>query len=95
MCLRHVDRLGSHGALQVHHVVEIQNGGEDTKENIWVVCTSCHKLIHHQRTYLNNHFKGTYTISDLEKDMEHDNVPENVKERLRLLFAKNRSANNA
>ena len=57
LCLRHRDMLGRRGVLEIHHVNEIQVGGEDTVENIWVLCTSCHSLVHHQRTYLFDHFK--------------------------------------
>ena len=54
MCERKAHHLGE-GKLNSHHVVEIAKGGEDEPDNIWVVCTSCHRLIHHQRTYINQH----------------------------------------
>ena len=49
-------RLGTHETLEIHHKIEINDGGQDIKENILVVCTHCHKLIHHVRTYMNDHF---------------------------------------
>ncbi len=55
LCMRPKDRLGINEVLLPHHIVEIQDGGEDVPENIWIVCTACHSVIHHQRTYLNNH----------------------------------------
>ena len=58
MCCRHRSKLGNGGSLEVHHVEEISSGGGDIPENIWVVCTSCHRMIHHFRVYLNDHFIG-------------------------------------
>jgi len=55
MCGRKRNRLVTNETLEVHHVHEIAKGGPDTPENIWVLCTSCHSLVHHQRTYLNYH----------------------------------------
>ena len=88
LCLRPGHRLGSRGVLDVHHVIEIQDGGDDTKENIWVVCTSCHRLIHHQRTYLNSHLKAHYSKAELERDMKTFNIPFETKEVMRRLFDK-------
>lgn len=55
LCMRPKDRLGKHEVLLPHHIIEVQYGGIDDPENIWVVCSACHALIHHQRTYLNSH----------------------------------------
>lgn len=93
MCLRHGDRLGSRGALEVHHVVEINCGGEDVPENIWVICTSCHKLIHHQRTYLNIHLKDQYSLAELKKDMDHYGVPESMRGVMERIFNKQEAVN--
>lgn len=30
-------------ASQVHHILEIVNGGEDNEENLLAVCDDCHK----------------------------------------------------
>ena len=56
-CLRTLERLGDNEALEVHHVVPIKDGGQDKLENIWVVCTTCHKEIHHRRVYFNGHME--------------------------------------
>lgn len=32
--------------LEAQHGVEFQDGGEPTRENIWILCTACHKLVH-------------------------------------------------
>lgn len=55
LCRRPKDRLGTNETLTSHHVIEIQEHGPDVPENIWVLCTSCHTLVHHQRTYLRDH----------------------------------------
>jgi ribosomal protein L34E len=57
LCLRKENELPPRESLEGHHVIEFQDGGGDTKDNTWVVCTSCHVLIHHQRTYL-GHYKS-------------------------------------
>lgn len=79
MCERPVDRLGDFESLEVHHVKEIHCGGEDTPENIWCVCTPCHKQIHHNRVYLNDHHKNRMTKAHLVELMDRDNVPDSVR----------------
>ena len=86
ICLRPLNRLGSRGILEVHHVVEIGCGGKDIPENISVVCTCCHKWIHHQRTYLNIHLKDMYSVSELKKDMEKYGVPVSMRETMERVF---------
>lgn len=93
MCLRPSTRLGSRGILEIHHVTEIQAGGEDTPQNIWVVCTSCHRLIHHQRTYLNDHPQRHYSIQDLQVDMDRNNVPKGAQGQLKRIFKLQEAAN--
>lgn len=60
MCMRPKKRLMTNEVLISHHVHEIGKGGPDIPENIWVVCSSCHHLIHHQRTYLNEHYASLW-----------------------------------
>lgn len=66
-CLRTEDQLGDGECLESHHIIEIKDGGEDNPQNIWVVCTACHKMIHHRRTYLYRHLRKFY---DAHKRME-------------------------
>ena len=67
ICLRDRMRLGD-GLLHSHHIKPIKDGGKDEPSNILVVCTSCHRLIHHQQTYVNDHLKSLYDAADsLEK----------------------------
>jgi hypothetical protein len=68
MCRRTRNRLGKNEVLIPHHIIEIQEGGPDLPENIWVVCTPCHLSIHHQRTYLNDHFNHLWEIFEAEKE---------------------------
>lgn len=50
-CLRFEDQLPEGQVLEAHHVVEVQNGGETTLENLRWQCTRDHALIHHTRRY--------------------------------------------
>jgi hypothetical protein len=36
-----------------HHVIEVMEGGDDSPENIWTVCDSCHQIIHALRRLVN------------------------------------------
>ena len=37
--------------LEGHHVIPYKNDGDSTRGNVWIVCKSCHSLIHWKRTY--------------------------------------------
>jgi 5-methylcytosine-specific restriction endonuclease McrA len=52
ICLRLKEDLINHEVLESHHIIEIQNNGEDKPENIMVACTPCHRIIHFLRIYL-------------------------------------------
>lgn len=45
-------------SLTAHHVLEYQDGGDESRENIWILCTRCEKLVHHQRTYIGHLLNG-------------------------------------
>jgi hypothetical protein len=51
MCLRAQGELGARETLDGHHVLEFQNGGEPSRENVWILCTACHRLVNWTRTY--------------------------------------------
>jgi len=51
LCLRREDELPPRTELTGHHVIEYRAGGEPTRENVWVVCRACERLIHWARTY--------------------------------------------
>jgi len=38
-------------------VIPVKDGGADTLDNIWVLCTTCHKEVHHRRVYFNGHME--------------------------------------
>lgn len=46
MCLLPEDMLPSGQTLEAQHVIEYADGGGDGRDNIWIICTKCHKLIH-------------------------------------------------
>ena len=54
MCLLKREDLGYAETLETHHLDDAPTNNERT--NLFVVCSSCHSLIHHQRTYRFNHF---------------------------------------
>lgn len=51
MCLRSEGELPKGTTLEAQHVQEYQDGGDSTRENIWIVCTACHRMVHWVRTY--------------------------------------------
>lgn len=57
-CGRTKDMLGRNETLELDHITPFNSGGEDRPENIQILCTACHKLKHHCRTYMNIHFKS-------------------------------------
>ena len=59
ICLVPKDVYPNH--FEMHHIIEVQNGGESTADNLLCVCISCHKLIHHQRTYLAHYYNKLST----------------------------------
>ncbi len=52
LCLIRESHLPQPQTLEAHHVIEYANGGDADRENILIVCTACHALIHWRRTYL-------------------------------------------
>lgn len=37
--------------LEIHHITERNMGGTDTSDNVIVLCTNCHKLVHYIKGY--------------------------------------------
>lgn len=56
-CLRKKDQLGKCETITRDHIIELQESGEDSPNNIQLLCTSCHKLKNWARTYINWHHK--------------------------------------
>lgn len=61
MCLRREYELPRSEALEAHLVLPKSEGGNEDQSNIWIVCSKCHSLIHHERTYL-GHYKSQDSI---------------------------------
>jgi len=51
LCLLKPDELPPGQTLEAHHIIEVQDGGSADRENIWIVCTKCARLIHWMRTH--------------------------------------------
>lgn len=51
-CLRLEGELPDGQVLEAQHVVPYQQGGKPERDNVWILCTGCHRLIEHQRTYV-------------------------------------------
>jgi hypothetical protein len=51
LCLTREDQLRGGRVLEAHHVVEFTDGGSNERDNILIVCTGCHRLVHWLRTY--------------------------------------------
>ena len=49
LCLRSREELPGRTTLEVHHVEEVKDGGTDSPDNLWVVCSRCHMMIHQRR----------------------------------------------
>lgn len=71
MCLRGIDELPKGQTLEAQHVIEYQEGGSNKRENIWIICTACHRMIHWIRTY-----HGTVKLQNQATEMmlSHDQV---------------------
>lgn len=57
MCLRKQADLPKGQTLEAQHVVEYQNGGTSDRENLWIICTACHKLVHWVRYWHGGDFE--------------------------------------
>lgn len=51
MCLRRQESLPKGQTLEAQHVMEHQDGGSPERENIWILCTPCHRMVHWLRYY--------------------------------------------
>ncbi len=51
VCGTRKEDLPAGQAMEANHIIEFKNGGSDERENIQILCTACHKLIHCLRTH--------------------------------------------
>ena len=80
--------LGTREVIDCHHIVEIQDGGTDTLDNILWVCTSCHKDIHHKRTYFMKMQIDSVRLAIIRKMMDKYNVNGETRAALESLYMK-------
>ncbi len=60
ICGRTQEKLGWKETLTAHHVIPLEEDGEDIIENIIVLCSACHKLVHWVRLYVHKHLNKFY-----------------------------------
>lgn len=65
ICLLPKAFLGALETLHTHHIDDNPQNCE--RSNLIVVCSSCHKLIEHQRTYRYNHYIRLFKDSENEQ----------------------------
>ena len=51
MCLCWEQDLPPGETLEGHHVQEHQDDGPATRDNVWILCTSCHELLNWKRRW--------------------------------------------
>lgn len=51
MCLTAETDFTDNQTLEGHHVIPYQVGGSSEKDNVWIICTRCHRQIELIRTY--------------------------------------------
>ncbi|MBA7685518.1 hypothetical protein ES703_93943 [subsurface metagenome] len=52
LCLRKAEELPGGQTLEGHHVRELQHGGSDARDNVTILCSACHRLVHWVRTWV-------------------------------------------
>lgn len=67
MCGIRDEHLPKGESLEGHHCEAYQDGGEPTRENTWILCTPCHKLVEWRRTYVK------HTLAQLAKYLTDGN----------------------
>lgn len=75
-CMRNARHLGNLETLEIHHVIPVADGGTDSPENLWVLCTACHKAVHARRTYTNDHMHPFFEAYDAYQQWKAENQEE-------------------
>jgi len=55
-CTRTFDQLGKEETLEIEHIIQLCDGGQDKLENLQILCTACHEL-------------KNWTIKHIKKDL--------------------------
>lgn len=86
MCRLERPALGDNETLDVHHLDGDPNN--NARENLFVICTSCHKLVHHQITYRNHFIKKQYRLYEsLKQELSQCFLTPDEYERVVGVFA--------
>jgi 5-methylcytosine-specific restriction endonuclease McrA len=51
LCLKSESELQPGVTIESHHVVEFSDGGSHERDNVWILCTACHRQVHWARRY--------------------------------------------
>lgn len=60
LCGRKKDMLGTRETIVPHHLIPLEEGGKDARENLLMICSPCHMQVHWLRRYLNHHQQRFY-----------------------------------
>lgn len=81
ICLRPVEHIPFPQVLEAHHIIQVEDGGGDERENIQIVCTPCHKWIHHQRTYYGHYVNSTFPAPEDGRDYLNEQILQVMRDR--------------
>jgi len=56
MCLRTEEQLPNNQVLEGHHILGDELGKHE-REDVWIICTACHRLVGFVRTYFGHYHK--------------------------------------
>ncbi len=65
-----LDHLKPALQLEVHHVIEVQDGGTDEPSNLWVLCSECHAEVHRRREAFNRYPKFEQHLQPIEQSQQ-------------------------
>jgi hypothetical protein len=82
ICLRKTEHIPLPQTLEAHHIIPVEDGGSDTADNIQIVCTPCHKWIHHQRTYFGHYTNSVFPTPENGRDALNEEIMQVISDRL-------------
>lgn len=72
LCRRRRDQLGKRGTLHIHH--KDGNYKNDVPDNLLVLCTSCHELVHLHKKSVNGEYGIMFTDESMQ-EIDYKEVP--------------------
>lgn len=73
LCLLRESELRDGVVLEAHHVVEYHDDGDASRENVWILCTKCHRLVTWMRKYVGHNEPIASLVSEVAKELtRHD-----------------------